>query len=78
MRAARPVVTNLDLKVARLKMGNPGRDAIRERVKSLVKGLRQSWQPGNIPYDFCLYHYTDANGLLGILTNKSFWATDIK
>src|SRR2546423_15568945 len=48
---------------------------IRKELTSLVKELRRSWLASSIPRE--LYHYTDAGGLLGILTSKSFWATDI-
>lgn len=48
---------------------------IEAEVKTLVKELRQTWPASDLPYE--LYHYTDARGLLGILTNKNFWATDI-
>jgi hypothetical protein len=48
---------------------------IEAEVKSLVKELRQTWPTSVLPYE--LYHYTDAQGLLGILKNKKFWATDI-
>jgi hypothetical protein len=50
-------------------------ELIVEEVKRLIRELRQTWLASNVPYE--LYHYTDARGLLGILTNKSFWATDI-
>lgn len=46
-----------------------------KEIEHLVKELRQTWPVSNVPYE--LYHYTDAGGLLGILTNKVFWATDI-
>jgi hypothetical protein len=56
-------------------MGKPERESIREDVKKLVKELRRTWLINDAPYE--LYHYTDSKGLLGILTGKSFWATDI-
>lgn len=56
-------------------MSKSDRTLIEVEVKSLVKELRRTWPASDLPYE--LYHYTDAKGLLGILTNKSFWATDI-
>src|SRR5687767_12593532 len=56
-------------------MSKQDRYLIREEVKTLVKDLRRAWPVSNLPAE--LYHYTAAQGLLGILTSKSFWATDL-
>lgn len=56
-------------------MTRPDHNAIEAKVKSLVNELRGTWPTSDVPYE--LYHYTNAQGLLGILTNRVFWATDI-
>src|SRR5215213_3016940 len=56
-------------------MSKQDRDLIREEVKTFVKDLRRAWPVSDLPAK--LYHYTTAQGLLGILTSKSFWATDL-
>jgi hypothetical protein len=48
---------------------------IEAEVTNLVGKLRGTWPTSDLPCE--LYHYTDAKGLLGILRDKRFWATDI-
>jgi hypothetical protein len=56
-------------------MTNPNHNLMEQHVKALIRELRGMWPFSELPYE--LFHYTDAKGLLGILTTKQFWATDI-
>lgn len=50
-------------------------EELKRKLKECTRGV---WKDIDQPSDEtgCLYHYTDGKGLLGILANKTLWASD--
>lgn len=53
----------------------------KDQADSLQNAKRLFWETWNAihnPFPNDLYHYTSATGLIGILSSKSFWLTDLR
>lgn len=53
----------------------------KDQTKSLRKATEEfsdRWGRIHNPFPNCLHHYTSASGLIGILSSKSFWLTDLR
>jgi len=50
-----------------------------QRTLEQLKGtVLASWGEYHQPLPGVLYHYTSADGLIGILTSRSIWLTDLR
>lgn len=49
-----------------------------DRLKALQASLVEEWIKNHTPVPEILYHYTSAEGLIGIITSKSFWMTNLR
>lgn len=50
----------------------------KEAIKELTEGILSEWIDIHKLFPNTLYHYTSADGLIGILTSKSIWLTDLR
>ncbi|WP_110709723.1 DUF2971 domain-containing protein [Salinicola sp. CR57] len=53
----------------------------KHQMESLGKAkaeFSERWNCIHNPFPNCLHHYTSASGLIGILSSKSFWLTDLR
>lgn len=48
------------------------------RLNDLVQSIVSGWARSHAQIPEVLYHYTSADGLIGILTSKSIWLTDLR
>ena len=49
-----------------------------ERLNSLRASILEDWSRHHTPIPPTLFHYTDAEGLIGILNSSSFWMTNLR
>lgn len=49
-----------------------------DSIQNAQRLFEETWKPIHKPFPNELYHYTSATGLIGILTSKSFWLTDLR
>lgn len=49
-----------------------------QAASARIDELQEKWKKRHSGISEPLYHYTDANGLLGILTSGKLWATEIR
>ena len=50
----------------------------RNKINAAADDLLQKWHDNHAEMPFRLYHYTSADGLIGIMTSKSFFMTNLK
>lgn len=53
-------------------------DQERQAISELMKGILSRWIDFHKFFPNTLYHYTSAEGLIGILTSKNIWLTDLR
>jgi len=49
-----------------------------QALENLSSSILSSWSEHHKQHPNVLYHYTSADGLIGILTSKSIWLTDLR
>lgn len=53
-------------------------DHERQAISELTKAILSKWLDSHRLFPNTLYHYTSADGLIGILASKSIWLTDLR
>ncbi len=53
-------------------------EAQRAYIDQVIKEITEEWMKHHLPIPNVFYHYTSAEGLLGILTSKSLWMTELR